>query len=450
MRQHLVALTLPMVWGILSTILLNLAETYFVGKLGTNELAALSFTFPVTFVLISLAIGLGAGTSSVIARAIGEGDRARVRRLTSDSLVLSFLAVCLMSLVGIATIDPLFRLLKAPEDILPDIRGYMQIAYAGVVFLVGPMVGMSAVRAAGDAKLPGMIMIATAVVNVALDPLLIFGVAGIPALGLRGAALAAVIARALSFCATLAVLHYDKHMLSFRRAPWPTLWRSWRALLHVGIPAAATNMIIPISVSVVTRLVAHYGKAPVAAFGVASRIEAVALVPFYAMSSIMGPFVGQNLGAGRIDRIGEAMRTSFRFCLLFGCGVAAILALLGPFLTRRFDDTPAVVATAASYMRIMPLSYGLAGVVMIVNAAFNGIGRPAPAVIISITRMVLIYIPLAYLGSTLLGVPGIFAGGSLANIAVGFGSYLYIQRHLRSGAFGTARLPSAKGSATVS
>jgi putative MATE family efflux protein len=431
-RRHLLELTVPMVWGILATLMFNIADTYFVAKLGTLELAALSFTFPVSFVLISLAIGLGAGASSVIARAIGEDDRRRVRRLTSDSLMLSFLLVCLLSAIGFVTIDPLFRLLGAGETVLPAIRAYMQIWYCGMIFVVFPMVGMAAVRASGDSRLPSQIMLASALVNIVLDPLLIFGIWGFPALGIRGAAIASVIARAATFVATLVVLHRNKRMLTLSRpAPGEAL-RSWKGILHVGLPAAATNMIIPISIGVVTAMVARYGEAAVAGFGVASRIESIALVPFYAMSSIVGPFVGQNLGARKTDRIAEAMRESFYFCLAYGAVAAALLALFGSPLAGLFDDDATVVTTAVQYMQIVPLSYGLAGVVMNVNAAFNGLGRPVPAVKISFTRMVLIYLPAAYLGRALFGVPGIFGGGALANLTVGLGAYLYLRRQSAS------------------
>lgn len=342
--------------------------------------------------------------------------------------MLSFVVVCLLSAVGFATIDPLFRLLGASEAVLPAIRDYMQIWYAGMVFLVTPMVGMSAVRASGDSKLPSRIMIASAVINALLDPVLIFGKWGLPALGLKGAALASVIARAASFIATLVLLHWGKRMLTLARPPRNEAWRSWKSILHVGLPAAATNMIIPASIGVVTAMVARYGKEAVAGFGVASRIEAVALVPFYAMSSIVGPFVGQNLGAGRIDRIQTATRASFRFCLAFGVVVAIALGLVGTHLARLFDDGTSVVATTATYFRLMPWSYGLAGVVMIVNAAFNGIGQPVPAVKISATRMLLLYLPLAYLGSLFWGATGIFGGGALANAGAGLGAYIYLLR----------------------
>ena len=137
--NQLVTLTLPMVGGIFAIVAFNLADTYYVGQLGTNQLAAMSFTFPVVMTLGSLALGLGVGASSIIARAIGEGDHSRVQRFTTNSLTLGVTAVVLLSAIGLMTIDPLFTALGAGPDVLPFVRQYMQIWYFGMVFLVIPI-----------------------------------------------------------------------------------------------------------------------------------------------------------------------------------------------------------------------------------------------------------------------------------------------------------------------
>ena len=210
--RTLVALTIPMLFAVLTMVVFNLVDTAFVGRLGTRELAAISFTFPVVLVVNSLAGGLGIGASAVISRAIGQGDRYRVQRLTTDSLALAVLVVAIFSLVGLATIDPLFRLLGAGEKILPRIREYMSVWYFGMIFVVIPMTGNNALRARGDTKTPSLIMITAAGLNCVLDPLLIFGLAGFPQMGLRGAAVATVLSRALTLPVSLSILHFRDRM----------------------------------------------------------------------------------------------------------------------------------------------------------------------------------------------------------------------------------------------
>ena len=143
--KTLAKLTLPMIFGIVGMVAFNLVDTFFIGQLGTRELAAISFTFPVVFVLGSLAMGLGVGTSAVISRAIGEGDRTRVQRLTTDGLMLAVLIVIIFVTLGLLTIEPVFQLLGASPDIIELIKSYMVIWYIGMPFVVIPMVGNNAI-----------------------------------------------------------------------------------------------------------------------------------------------------------------------------------------------------------------------------------------------------------------------------------------------------------------
>ena len=185
--QRLRELTVPTIWGVFALMTFNVVDTWFVGQLGTSELAAMSFTFPVVMTLVSVSIGLSAGTSSVLARAAGQDDHEQMQRLATDAIILTMLITLALSLVGYLTIDPLFLLLGAPENLLPLIREYMVPWYAGLVLMLLPMVTMGSLRATGEASTAGRLLIASAVLNVIIDPLLIFGLAGFPRLELAGA-----------------------------------------------------------------------------------------------------------------------------------------------------------------------------------------------------------------------------------------------------------------------
>ena len=421
--QHLVDMTVPVLYGITMMMLQNFADAWFIGQVGDRELAALSFAFPVLMVVTSVAIGLGAGTSSVVARAIGADDHARAKRLATDSLLLSFGITAVICVVGIATIDPLFTLLGAPADMLPLIGGYMQILYLGVPFVVVGMVGMSSMRATGDTRLPSRLMVIASILNVALDPLLIFGFGPIPRMELEGAAMAALLARGTIFFGTLYFMYSRLDMLSFGLPKMRELRSSWADILHVGIPAAGTNAIIPIATGVITAMLARYGPDAVAGFGVASRVESVTLVIYYAMSAIIGPFVGQNLSAGNADRIYRSLKLCTLFCLGSGLVIAGLLALLSDFLPSLFSDSENVTSVATLFLLIAPISYGAYGMVMVMNASFNGMGKPMPAVVVSVARMAVLYVPLAILGDWLFGIAGIFGAYAAANLVMGALSY---------------------------
>ena len=428
--KTLIKLTIPMIFGILGMVAFNLVDTFFIGQLGTNELAAISFTFPVVFVIGSLAMGLGMGASAVISRAIGEGDPTRVQRFTTDSLILSVLVVVVFIVIGLLTIDQVFGLLGATPQVMPLIKQYMLIWYPSMIFVVIPMVGNNAIRATGDTKTPSVIMLVAVAVNIILDPLLIFGIGPFPALALAGAAIATAIARAITLVVSLWVLYFRDHMITLVRPGLDTLLNSWKRILYIGLPAAGSNMVIPLGTGVITSLVAVYGAAAVAGFGVASRVDMFSLTIIMALSSVLGPFIGQNWGAGKTGRVILATNYSLRFSIGWGLAITLLLAVTAPSIASLFNDNPAVTSVTAAYLRIVPLSYGLLGVVLLVRTALNVLNRPFQAAALTVIQMFVLYIPLAYIGSYLFGVPGIFVAAAAANVIAGIVAYIWLRRVL--------------------
>ncbi len=417
-----------MILGILGIHAFNLVDTFFVGRLGTRELAAMSFTFPVVFMIGGMALGLGLGASAVISRAIGEGDWHKVRRLTTDSLALSSLVVAILVVVGLLTIDPIFRLLGATDEFLPLIRQYMRIWYLGAVFVVVPMVGNNAIRATGDTKTPSLIMLVAVLANGIIDPFLIFGIGPFPRLELAGAALATVIGRSITFTVALWVLGRRERMLTRQFPGVATVWKSWRSILYIGIPSGLVNVAIPVGLGFVTRFVSGYGAAAVAAFGVASRIETFALTVVGALRSVLCPFIGQNWGAGRHDRVREAVGLSNRFALAWGGLLLVVFAIWGGAVAAIFNDDPNVVANVALYLWIVPLSYGLKGVFQLATGGLSVLHRPIDAAVLTAFQIFGLYVPLGLLGSRLLGLPGVFGAASAANLVSGVAAFLWLTR----------------------
>lgn len=432
--RHLIILTLPMIFGVLSIKIFNLVDTFFVGQIGTQELAAISFTFPIVLIFGNFSIGLGIGTSSLVARAVGKGHHYEVARLVTDHLVFTCLMAVIATLVGILTINPVFRLLGAPEPMLPIIKSYMLIWYVGLGAMMIPMVGHSALRATGNTAFPATQMIIAAVLNCVLDPLLIFGYGIVPRFGMDGAALAAVISKFFTLLATVWVLFHREKLITLKGFSLIQAISSWRALLRISAPAALTNMIVPLSAAVVTAQLANYGPHVVAGFGVASRIEGFAVVLFLALSSTIGPLVGQNWGAREYARSKLAVKYGVLFCFIFGAIVTAILMIGSNFFVGVFSKERAVVETAALYLLIVSSSYGAQGAVYIVNATFNALGYALRSTTISILRIFVLYIPLALLGELFFGFAGIFLGAGVANFAAALVGYFWLNRTLHRSA----------------
>jgi putative MATE family efflux protein len=270
-------LTAPMMAGISANIMVSMLEIGFIGRLSTQHLAAITFTFPVTMILSSIALGIGIGTSSVIARSVGAGQSEEVRRLGTHAIVLVIVSMALLSAVGYLTIDPVFRFLGASEDLLPLIHSYLDIYYPTMLLFTTTMVAGNIMRANGNANVPGLVMTIGALANLALDPLLIFGWFGLPRLELAGAAVAAAISRFGT--AAILLIYVSRGGLITTNRIFQGLLESARRILHIGLPAMATQLIGPVSGAVITRMLAGHGEVVVAGFGVAIRIESVAVMP---------------------------------------------------------------------------------------------------------------------------------------------------------------------------
>ena len=275
-------------------------------------------------------------------------------------------------------------------------------------------------RATGDARIPGLIMTGGAVLNLALDPMLIFGWFGAPRLELTGAAVAMVLSRFAMTALLLLLRGRTETSCSCRFDNGATtLLASWREILAIGLPAMATQMIGPISGAIITRLLASHGHDVVAGFGVAGRIEGVAVMLLFALSGSIGPFVGQNWGAGDLDRVHGGIRVAYRFSLAWGAAAWLVLMLIGDWVVPLIDDNAEVVAVARHYLAIVPISYGLWGVLMMASASFNSLGKPIPSTIMAFTRMFVVYVPLAMLADHLFGYTGIFVATAAANCVMG-------------------------------
>ncbi|MFD0916497.1 MATE family efflux transporter [Pseudahrensia aquimaris] len=423
----------PMVFGILAAISVSVVDTYYVGKLGTAPLAALSFIAPASLTITSLAIGLSAGASSVVARAIGSSDTSEAKRLSTDSLGLALVVVVLITVTGYLTIKPLFSLLGAEGDVLDMIVRYMQIWYLSMPFLIIPMVANAIVRAVGNSFWPSAIMVASAIINIAITPAFIFGWGPIPALNIEGAAWGTLIARVFTLFLGLWLIVYREEMVAFAKPTIEELVKSWRQVLSIGLPAAFGNATNPLGITVVTGIVAIYGEAVVAGFGVATRIESLAVIPMLALSSAIGPVAGQNWGAAKVERVRSALKISFAVCFGWALLLAVVFQFFAESVIGLFSSDPEVMRAAASYLHIVPLSVWGYGWVIVAAGGYNSLGKPFTGLGMYLTRTALFYIPLSYAASLLSGSQSVFSAIAIANTiagaAVGFYSLWWLRKN---------------------
>jgi putative MATE family efflux protein len=428
---HLRRQATPFGFGLVAIFSFEAADLFFISRLGDAPLAAVSFTMPVIWLIYGIGIGFEAGAASCVSRAVGRRDSAQAARLTTDTMVLGVLVASLLAVAGLATVDPVFALLGATPELMPLIHEYMGVWYWVAPLDIALWTSLASIRARGNTLLESKVITGAAVLNLVLDPIFIFGLFGFPRLEVAGAALATLVATSCMLAFTLAWLHFRLRVYANPLAPLRTILASWRHMLAIGIPAMITNAIIPVSAGIVVALIATFGVDAVAGFGVAMRIEPMFLIPFYALSAVSSPFFGQNFGSGQFDRLLEARRVVMRFCLGFGLVLAVVLILIAKPLTGLFSEAAAIQDVAVHYLWLVSVSYGAYGLVMSCNASFNGMGKPVPGVIVSVCRVIVVFLPLAFLGRHLVGLEGLFAATTLSNLLMGAVAFAWLGRAVR-------------------
>ncbi|WP_047044219.1 MATE family efflux transporter [Vibrio mexicanus] len=417
-------MTIPMTFGMISILMFNLVDTFFISLLGTQALAAVSYTFPVTFALNCITMGIGVGLSSCVGRLLGQGENRSAARITTHALILAVTLMTLASTFGLLSIAPLFSMLGAAKELHPLIEQYMQIWYITIPLLVIPMAGNSAIRATGDTKTPAKIMIVAGLINGILDPLLIFGLGPFPELGIQGAAIASGISWFGALCCSLYVLVKREKLLT-----WPNLnfyLQDWKQVLSIGSPAAVSNALAPISGAVLMMMLSSHGTEAVAAYGAAQRIEAILLLVLMALTSVLTPFMAQNMGAKNPERSFAGLFLSMRFAIVFQLFIFIMMVPLSTPLSALFSQEETVRDLLWHYLLVVPFSYGFQGIVMMLVSGLNALHLPMKAFMWSFLRLFAFTLPTAWLGSFYFGVEGLFWGVAVGNVLGGVLGYLYM------------------------
>ncbi|OBT16415.1 MATE family efflux transporter [Vibrio sp. UCD-FRSSP16_10] len=416
-------MTLPMVLGIVAILMFNLVDTFFISLLGTQALAAISFTFPVTFAMNCITMGIGMGLSTFVGRLLGQKQPEQAARFSSHGILLALVLVCITSFIGLQTIDPLFTLLGAKAELLPLIDQYMYIWYLTIPLLVIPMSGNAAIRACGDTKTPAKIMIIAGVINGILDPLLIFGIGPFPELGIQGAAIASGISW---FGAMLCAFYILVVKVKLLAKPIPKqLLSDWKSILQIGTPAALSNALNPLSAAIFMTILAKHGTEAVAAYGAAQRIESLMLIVLMALTSVLTPFMSQNLGANNPQRSFKALFMCMRFSLFFQLLLFIMMVPLSSHLANLFSQEQSVNHLLWLYLVCVPVGYGFQGIIMLLVSSLNAMHKPISAFTWSCLRLFVFTLPCAWLGSQWFGITGLFIGIALGNVIGGVAGYLY-------------------------
>ncbi|MCY3018802.1 MAG: MATE family efflux transporter [Planctomycetota bacterium] len=359
------------------------------------------------------------GVTALVSHAIGRHDHQDASKLVTHGITLTLGITFLITVAGYLSIDPVFRWLGANETTLPLVRDFMRIWYLGALFMSLPWMGNGILISAGDSRAASRFMILGTLLNALLNPVMIFGLLGFPALGIRGSALATVVAQAVSTVWLFVLLSRKHKLLTLRTGSPRDYLHSFRRIFGFAIPSILSMALMPISASVITSIVSGYGNEAVAACGAAGRLEMFAFVIPMALGISLTPFMSQNHGANRLDRIREALKVSTRFALAYGGCVAVVFYLSAPWLAAFFSEDQKVVEILSAYIRIICFGYGMLEVHRYCGFTLTGLHEPVSATVLNAIRVLALLIPLSYVGAHCAGVRGVFAGRLITDIIAG-------------------------------
>ncbi|MXO66637.1 MATE family efflux transporter [Altericroceibacterium endophyticum] len=416
---HLVGQTTPAIIGIYAIVSVGLTDAYFIGRVGGDALAAVSFIFPVITALSSLGVGVMVGVASVVSRLLGAGNAEQAVRRANLGIVLAMMLGLLLGLTLFLLRQPLFRLMQADDALLPLIDDYMTPYAIGFPLLL-MMNGINGVlRAQGAAKRSTTILMAYALTNLVFDPILIDGAFGWQGFGIAGASYATLLGWLVGLVTGFTLLQKSQIRFSpasLGRAHWKD---GTLAIFRVATPAAFSNSINPVGLSILTAFLASEGQAAVAGFGAGGRLQTFAVVPLLALSSSIGGIVGQNWGAKRFDRARSAMLGAGSFCLLYGLAAACALYFTRGWLAERFSDDPQVIAATMRYLEISVWGYAGYGLLIVCNGALNAIDRAGTTLLLSLARVLLVMVPMAWILTASMGADAIYLAELCCNLAAG-------------------------------
>ncbi|OUR83357.1 hypothetical protein A9Q75_04740 [Colwellia psychrerythraea] len=430
--KTLLALALPTTISLLANMLFQLIDSYFIAQLGTQELAAMGFVYPIYIFIFGLIGGISTGVTVMISKSIASKDTQLVSEQAFTSIVYLLLIAFIFSLLVWVIQSPVFSLVGASSAMTLLLREYTDTLFLGLFLFAGCLVTNAILMSHGKMFATSVIWGIGGITNVVFDYLLIFGAGDIPALGLQGAAIATLISWfVVLFCMLVVLLRslsFSKQAIGNIDIAVSTLTKVFK----VGIPAASTQVLNPIAMILITKMVSSFGDTTIAALSIAIRIESVSLALYSALSIVFTPFVAQNLASSNATRIEHGAKVMQTTIWLWWLVLFALILLFSTPIISLFTTNNEVIATTKSYMLIVGLSYGLYGVLQITSSYLNAKQLAKKALKMAIIRSYLFMVPLTIIAS-FFNVQAIWWAIATANILTGLYAWWLLNENINQG-----------------
>ena len=401
----IVRFTVPLLVGNLLQQFYNITDSIIVGQfLGKEALAAVSASFFIYYFIISLVIGVGSGTTVVISQLFGAKQYQKVQLAFSSFFIFMLVGGIILSIAGIIFAEPVFRLTNTPEEVIPQAVAYFRIYIGGTFLFVTFNSIISILRGVGESVRPMLFILITTVLNIAFDLLFIL----VFKWGIEGAARATVVSQGIGMCIALAYVNNTHPLLSIKKQDMLFDWKLFKESLKIGLPTSVQQCAIALGLIALLGIVNSFGTNTLTAYGAAGKIDTIITQAILTLSGALAAFCGQNIGAGRLDRVKKGVQFTMYTNIALGLLTFAAVYLFGNEMMRIFTKDIDVVAIGKEYLLIIGGFFIVHGALNVYNGALRGAGDTLFPMITSLVCLWLIRIPLAYYLSSWLGRNGIW------------------------------------------
>jgi putative MATE family efflux protein len=420
-RRAVFLLAVPMILEMCMESVFAVVDIFFVGRLGKNEaVSTVVLTESVLTIVYSVAIGLSMAATAMVARRIGEKNPEAASKAGTQSLIVALFITVIVSAAGLIFAPDILKLMGASRETILIGTNYTRIVYGGSVVIMLLFLINGIFRGAGDASMAMRSLWIANICNIILCPLLIYGAGPIPAFGITGAAMATTIGRGIGVLYQLYHLFSNKRVIKVRRQDFVPDWPIIKSISNIAWTGTAQFLIASASWMVLARIMAEFGDAAVAGYGVAIRLIMFFLLPAWGMSNAAATLVGQNLGAQQPLRAEQSVWRTAKYNTIFMIFVTLVFLVFAKPIVAFMNRDVTVESYAVMALRIVSLGYIFYGVGMVVTNAFNGAGDTKTPTLINIFGFWLFQVPLAYLLAMVfkLGPKGVFIAIVLAETAI--------------------------------
>lgn len=430
LKRAVFLLSVPMVLEMMMESIFAIVDILFVSKLGPDAIATVGLTESVITLIYALAVGLSAAASAMVSRRVGEKNYKKASESGYQAIITAIVISLILAVPGIVFAKDILRFMNASELIVNELSGYARIMFGGNVVIMLLFVNNAIFRSAGNPVLSMRVLWFANFVNLVLDPLFIFGLGPIPAMGIQGAAIATTTGRGLAVIYQFYLLFNGKGRIKLKNINWLPDFKLIGQLLKLSLGSISQYLVVTSSWVILMRIVAQYGSEVLAGYTVAIRIIVFALLPAWGIGNAASTLVGQNLGAGLPDRAEKSAWIAGKTNMITMAIVMVILLAIPGFLLGIFSDNNSVISAGVSCLRTVSMGLVVYGMGMTLSNAFNGAGDTQTPFRINIVSFWLIEIPLAWVLSSFtdLNQQGVFISIVAADLTMSFISYYYFQK----------------------